>query len=86
MCVNSCCLVRSMLGVAQRCRRVSFTFALLVQPLFARFDFNAPTIDFMSSGAGILLEEYALDQNAARFGLMVTLPIIFCISVVSCLV
>jgi hypothetical protein len=38
----------------------------------------------MSAGAGILLEEFALDRNAARFGLLATLPIIFCISVVSC--
>ncbi|KAF7778417.1 CAZyme family GT2 [Agaricus bisporus var. burnettii] len=40
---------------------------------------------FMTSGAGILLEEFALDRNAARFGLVVTLPIIFCISIFFCL-
>ncbi|KAF5357770.1 hypothetical protein D9756_001156 [Leucocoprinus leucothites] len=40
---------------------------------------------FMASGAGILLEEYAMDHNAARFGLFATLPIIFCISIFFCL-
>ncbi|KAF9450256.1 hypothetical protein P691DRAFT_665693 [Macrolepiota fuliginosa MF-IS2] len=40
---------------------------------------------FATSGASILLEEFALDRNAARFGLLCTLPVIFCISVFFCL-
>ncbi|KAL9715509.1 hypothetical protein Ac2012v2_002170 [Leucoagaricus gongylophorus] len=40
---------------------------------------------FVTAGASILLEEFALDRNPARFGLLATLPIIFCISVFFCL-
>lgn len=64
-----------MLDAARRCQRVSLTFGSLFSVLSA-------SVDFVTAGASILLEEFALDRNPARFGLLVTLPIIFCISVV----
>jgi len=39
-------------------------------------------VDFMSGGVTVLLEEYALDGDPRRFALLVTLPIIFCVSLV----
>lgn len=41
--------------------------------------------DFMSAGVSILLQEYALDGDATRFALLVTMPIIFCVSLFFCL-
>ena len=38
--------------------------------------------DFMSSGIRVLLAEYALDGNMTRFALLVTLPVIYCVSIV----
>jgi len=68
-----------MLDAALHCQRVSFTFgSLLLVPILIA------SVDFVTAGASILLEEFALDRNPARFGLLATLPIIFCISVVSC--
>jgi len=64
-----------MLDAALRCQRVSFAFSSLLSVLSA-------SVDFVTAGTSILLEEFALDRNPARFGLLVTLPIIFCISVV----
>ncbi|KAJ7082932.1 glycosyl transferase family group 2-domain-containing protein [Mycena belliarum] len=40
---------------------------------------------FCLSGVSVLLEEFALDGDATRFALVVTLPVIFCISVFFCL-
>lgn len=62
-----------------------FYFRFAFPPAWRILDFliEYSILDFMSSGAGILLEEFAMDRNAARFGLLATLPIIFCISVVS---
>ncbi|KAF9014299.1 glycosyl transferase family group 2-domain-containing protein [Cyathus striatus] len=40
---------------------------------------------FMSSGVSVLLQEFALDGNPARFGLLVTLPIIYSVSLFFCL-
>jgi len=37
----------------------------------------------MSSGISVLLEEYALDGDATRFALVATLPVIYCVSIVS---
>jgi len=39
-------------------------------------------VDFASAGISILLQEYALDHNATRFALMLTLPVIYCVSLV----
>ena len=36
----------------------------------------------MSSGIRVLLEEYALDGSMTRFALLVTLPVIYCVSIV----
>lgn len=36
----------------------------------------------MTSGIGILLEEFALDGDPTRFALLVTLPVIYCVSIV----
>lgn len=38
--------------------------------------------DFMTSGIAVLLEEYALDHDPTRFALIVTLPVIYCVSIV----
>lgn len=40
-------------------------------------------IDFVGAGVSILLEEYLMDGNATRFAMCVTLPVIFCVSIVS---
>ena len=37
----------------------------------------------MSSGVSVLLKEYALDHDLTRFALVVTLPVIYCVSIVS---
>jgi hypothetical protein len=42
-------------------------------------------IDFMVSALSVLLEEFALDGSFARFGLLATTPVIFCVSIVSIL-
>ncbi|KAJ7829002.1 glycosyl transferase family group 2-domain-containing protein [Mycena olivaceomarginata] len=41
--------------------------------------------DFVLSGVSVLLKEYALDGDLTRFALMVTLPVIFCVSIFFCL-
>ncbi|KAG5636255.1 hypothetical protein H0H81_008634 [Sphagnurus paluster] len=40
---------------------------------------------FMTSGISILMKEYALDGDPRRFALIVTLPVIFCVSLFFCL-
>ncbi|KAJ7705084.1 glycosyl transferase family group 2-domain-containing protein [Mycena olivaceomarginata] len=40
---------------------------------------------FVLSGVSVLLKEYALDGDPTRFALMVTLPVIFCVSIFFCL-
>jgi cellulose synthase/poly-beta-1,6-N-acetylglucosamine synthase-like glycosyltransferase len=40
---------------------------------------------FVFSGIAGLLEEYALDGNTSRFALVLTLPVIFCVSIFFCL-
>ena len=37
----------------------------------------------MVSALSVLLEEFALDGSFARFGLLATTPVIFCVSIVS---
>ena len=39
----------------------------------------------MVSALSVLLEEFALDGSFARFGLLATTPVIFCVSIVSLL-
>ena len=41
-------------------------------------------LDFMTAGTSVLLREYALDADMARFGLLTTMPVIFCVSLVRC--
>ena len=36
----------------------------------------------MTSALSVLLEEFALDGSFARFGLLATTPVIFCVSIV----
>ena len=36
----------------------------------------------MMSALSVLLEEFALDGSFARFGLLATTPVIFCLSIV----
>lgn len=45
----------------------------------------AMALYFVGAGISILLEEYALDHNATRFALVITLPVIFCVSLFFCL-
>ncbi|KAJ7651191.1 glycosyl transferase family group 2-domain-containing protein [Roridomyces roridus] len=40
---------------------------------------------FVFAGVSILLEEYALDHDPRRFALILTLPVIFCVSIFFCL-
>ncbi|TFK36441.1 glycosyl transferase family group 2-domain-containing protein [Crucibulum laeve] len=40
---------------------------------------------FMSSGVSVLLQEFALDRDPTRFALLVTLPIIYSVSLFFCL-
>ena len=42
-------------------------------------------LDFMVSALSVLLEEFALDGGFARFGLLATTPVIFCVSIVGLL-
>ena len=42
-------------------------------------------LDFMVSALSVLLEEFALDGSFARFGLLATTPVIFCVSIVGLL-
>ncbi|KAJ6492434.1 glycosyl transferase family group 2-domain-containing protein [Mycena vitilis] len=57
---------------------------VLLGPLYAGCG-AALAAYFVLSGVSVLLEEYALDGDATRFSLMVTLPVIFCVSIFFCL-
>ncbi|KAF8891407.1 glycosyl transferase family group 2-domain-containing protein [Infundibulicybe gibba] len=57
---------------------------VLLGPLYAGLG-AALSSYFMSSGLSILMEEFALDGDASRFALVVTLPIIYCVSLFFCL-
>ncbi|KAF8065367.1 glycosyl transferase family group 2-domain-containing protein [Lyophyllum atratum] len=57
---------------------------ILLGPLYAGCGAGLSTY-FMSGGVTVLLEEYALDGDPRRFALVVTLPIIFCVSLFFCL-
>ena len=39
-------------------------------------------LDFVTAGVSVLLQEYALDGAVVRFGLLATMPVIFCVSLV----
>ena len=41
-------------------------------------------LDFVTAGTSVLLQEYALDADLTRFGLLITMPVIFCVSLVRC--
>ncbi|KAK0192967.1 glycosyl transferase family group 2-domain-containing protein [Armillaria mellea] len=45
----------------------------------------AMALYFVGAGVSILLGEYALDHNLTRFALVITLPVIFCVSLFFCL-
>ncbi|KAJ7616832.1 glycosyl transferase family group 2-domain-containing protein [Mycena polygramma] len=57
---------------------------VLLGPLYAGCG-AALAAYFVLSGVSVLLEEYALDGDATRFSLIVTLPVIFCVSIFFCL-
>ena len=40
-------------------------------------------VDFVGSGTSILIVESTLDETFTRFALLVTAPMLFCISLVS---
>ena len=39
-------------------------------------------LDFMTAGTSVLPQEYALDADMTHFGLLITMPVIFCVSLV----
>jgi hypothetical protein len=39
-------------------------------------------LDLVTAGVPVLLQEYALDGTTARFALLVTMPVIFCVFLV----
>jgi hypothetical protein len=45
-------------------------------------NFGTCYLDFVTAGVSVLLQEYALDGTTVRFALLVTMPIIFCVSLV----
>ena len=55
---------------------VLFFFLLLSQRISC--------LDFVTAGTSVLLQEYALDADMTRFGLLITMPVIFCVSLVRC--
>ncbi|KAJ6615839.1 glycosyl transferase family group 2-domain-containing protein [Mycena sp. CBHHK59/15] len=57
---------------------------VLLGPLYAGCG-AALAAYFMLAGTSVLLEEFALDGDATRFALLVTLPVIFCVSLFFCL-
>ncbi|KAJ7032096.1 glycosyl transferase family group 2-domain-containing protein [Mycena alexandri] len=57
---------------------------VLLGPLYAGCG-AALAAYFCLSGLSVLLEEYALDHDPTRFALLVTLPVIFCVSIFFCL-
>lgn len=76
---SSCSSARSMLDVVLLCLHVSnysswaFAFHLVDPP-------SLP--DFCVAGVSNLVQQWALDGDYTRFALVVTLPVIFCVSVV----
>ncbi|KAF9556186.1 hypothetical protein CPC08DRAFT_744026 [Agrocybe pediades] len=57
---------------------------VLIGPIYAGFG-AALSAYFISSSFSILLEEYALDHDPTRFALVLTMPIIYCVSIFFCL-
>lgn len=43
---------------------------------------NHMNVDFCGNGVDILLKEFRLDPSYTRFALCVTLPLLFCVSLV----
>ena len=50
--------------------------------LFFTFSYEF-CVDFVTGGLSVLLNEWALDEDPRRFALIATLPVIYCISIVS---
>ncbi|KJA17902.1 hypothetical protein HYPSUDRAFT_205759 [Hypholoma sublateritium FD-334 SS-4] len=57
---------------------------VLIGPIYAGFGAGLAAY-FATAGISVLLEEFALDRDPTRFALMVTLPVIFCVSIFFCL-
>lgn len=57
---------------------------VLLGPLYAGCG-AALAMYFVTAGVSVLLQEYALDGTTARFALLVTMPVIFCVSLFFCL-
>ncbi|KAF8177241.1 glycosyl transferase family group 2-domain-containing protein [Pholiota molesta] len=57
---------------------------VLIGPVYAGLGAGLAAY-FMTSGIAVLLEEYALDHDPTRFALIVTLPVIYCVSIFFCL-
>ncbi|KAF8163759.1 glycosyl transferase family group 2-domain-containing protein [Crassisporium funariophilum] len=57
---------------------------VMIGPIYAGLG-AAMAAYFMSAGIGGLLEEYALDGDYTRFVLIITMPVIFCVSIFFCL-
>ena len=41
-----------------------------------------PSLDFVTGGVNVLLQEWALDGDPKRFALIATLPVIYCVCLV----
>lgn len=57
---------------------------VLIGPIYAGCG-AALAAYFMTSGISVLLEEFALDRDPTRFALLVTMPVIYCVSIFFCL-
>ncbi|KAH9484535.1 hypothetical protein JR316_0004017 [Psilocybe cubensis] len=57
---------------------------VLIGPIYAGLG-AAMAAYFMTAGCAVLLEEYRLDGDATRFALVLTLPVIYCVSIFFCL-
>ncbi|KAF9053307.1 glycosyl transferase family group 2-domain-containing protein [Panaeolus papilionaceus] len=57
---------------------------VMIGPIYAGLG-AAMAAYFMTSGVSVLLEEYALDHQPMRFLLVLTTPVIFCVSIFFCL-
>jgi len=57
---------------------------ILLGPLYAGCG-AALAMYFVTAGVSVLLQEYALDGVTMRFGLLITMPVIFCVSLFFCL-
>ncbi|KAF9532825.1 glycosyl transferase family group 2-domain-containing protein [Crepidotus variabilis] len=69
---------------AEKGRKKKERKLVLIGPIYAGIG-AAIAAFFASSGVSVLLQEFALDGDLTRFALVVTLPVIYCVSIFFCL-